>query len=142
MAWVTAAYLLYLLAPILLLVVGSFGEAWFGTLIPTGVTARWYSEVVNDPSFRRAFWISLQVAAATCVLNVAIGLPFAYAAYRAASRGVRVAVRVVYLLPVAVPPLVLAFGFVLVFSSDTLPYLGSVWVLIGGHVILTLPYLL
>jgi putative spermidine/putrescine transport system permease protein len=142
MAWVTAAYLLYLFAPILLLIAGSFGEAWFGTLLPTGATARWYSEVVNDPSFRRAFWVSLQVAGTTCALNVAIGFPFAYAVYRTASRGVRVASRVLYLLPIAVPPLVLAFGFVLVFSSDTLPYLGSVWVLIGGHVILTLPYLL
>ena len=44
------------------------------------------------------------------------------------------------LLPIAVPPLVLGFGFVLVFSSDVLPYLGNLWVLIAGHVVLTLPY--
>jgi putative spermidine/putrescine transport system permease protein len=28
------------------------------------------------------------------------------------------------------------------FSSDALPWLGSIWLLIAGHVILTLPYLL
>src|SRR3546814_3175377 len=39
-------------------------------------------------------------------------------------------------------PLVLGFGFILVFSSDALPYLGSGWLLVGGHVVLTLPYLL
>ena len=142
MAWVTTVYLVYLFAPMILLVIGSFGELWFGTLLPTGFTGRWYEEVANDPSFRRAFWVSLQVAAATCLVNVAIGLPLAYAIYRAASRSVRAAARVLYLLPIAVPPLVLAFGFVLVFSTDTLPWLGSVWVLIGGHVVLTLPYLL
>ena len=142
MAWVTAAYLVYLFLPMFLLVVGSFGEAWFGTLFPTGATGQWYQEVVSDPSFQRAFWVSLQVAAATCVLNIVIGLPCAYAIYRAASGGVRAAARVVYLLPIAVPPLVLAFGFILVFSTDVLPYLGSLWILIGGHVILTLPYLL
>ena len=142
MAWVTAVYLVYLFTPMILLFVGSFGESWFGTLFPTGATLRWYEEVISDPSFQRAFWVSLQVAAAACVLNVVIGLPFAYAIYRAASRGVRAAARIVYLLPIAVPPLVLAFGFILIFSSDTLPYLGSLWVLIGGHVILTLPYLL
>jgi putative spermidine/putrescine transport system permease protein len=141
MAWVTAAYLVYLFAPMLLLLVGSFGEAWFGTLLPTGATLRWYAEVISDPSFRRAFWVSLQVAAATCALNVLIGLPLAYAIYHTASRGVRAAARIVYLLPIAVPPLVLAFGFVLIFSTDALPYLGSLWILIGGHVILTLPYL-
>jgi putative spermidine/putrescine transport system permease protein len=126
----------------LLLFVGSFGEVWFGTLLPSGITLRWYQEVIDDPSFQRAFWVSLQVAAATCILNVLIGVPFAYAIYRAASRGVRAAARIVYLLPIAVPPLVLAFGFILIFSTDTLPYLGSLWVLIGGHVVLTLPYLL
>ena len=55
---------------------------------------------------------------------------------------VRALARVVYLLPIAVPPLVLAFGFILVFSSDALPCLGSIWVLIGGHLVLDLPYLL
>jgi putative spermidine/putrescine transport system permease protein len=142
MAWITAAYLAFLFTPMLLLLVGSFGEVWFGTLLPSGITLRWYQEVIDDPSFQRAFWVSLQVAAATCILNVLIGVPFAYAIYRAASRGVRAAARIVYLLPIAVPPLVLAFGFILIFSTDALPYLGSLWVLIGGHVVLTLPYLL
>ena len=36
-------------------------------------------------------------------------------------------------LPVALPALVLAFGFVLVFSSDTLPWLGSLGLLVAGH---------
>jgi len=37
---------------------------------------------------------------------------------------------------------VLAFGFILVFSSDTLPWLGSVWLLVAGHAVLCLPYFL
>ncbi|MGQ0662882.1 MAG: ABC transporter permease [Pseudomonadota bacterium] len=142
MAWITGAYLLYLFTPIVLLLVGSFGEAWFNTLLPTGFTGKWYEAVWRDGSFQRAFWVSLEVAAAACAICTAIGLPFAYAIYGAASRGVRAAARIVYLLPIAMPPLVLAFGFLLVFSSDTLPFLGSLWVLIGGHVVLTLPYML
>ena len=142
MAWVTAAYLVYLFAPMLLLLAGSFGESWFNTLLPAGFTGQWYEAVAGDPSFRRAFRVSLIVATSTCVVTALIGLPLAYAIYRAASRGVRVAARILYLLPIAVPPLVLSFGFVLVFSSDTLPFLGSTWVLVGGHVVLTLPYLL
>jgi putative spermidine/putrescine transport system permease protein len=35
---------------------------------------------------------------------------------------------------------VLAFGFILVFSSDALPWLGSLWLLAAGHLVLTLPY--
>lgn len=141
MAWITFGYLLYLALPIVLLLVGSLGGSWLNSLLPEGVTGRWYLELWQEGSFRRAFWASLGIAAATCAMNVLIGLPLAYGIYRAAGRGARIAARVMTLLPIAVPPLVLGFGFILVFSSDTLPFLGSAWLLAAGHVVLTLPYM-
>lgn len=142
MALATFLYLLYLFTPIVLLIVGSFGHTWFNTLLPSGFTTEWYLQVASDGSFRRAFWTSLQVCTLTCVIGALTGVPLAYAIYRAASRKVRAAARIIYLLPIAVPPLVLAFGFIIVFSSDELPFLGSLWILVGGHLVLTLPYLL
>lgn len=142
MAVVALVYLAYLLLPIVLLVVGSLGESWTNSLLPSGLTGRWYDEVASDPSFRRAFTVSLQVVVATCIIDTLLALPLAYAIYNSASRGVQAAARLVTLLPIAVPELVLAFGFILVFSSDQLPWLGSIWLLIAGHVVLTLPYLL
>jgi putative spermidine/putrescine transport system permease protein len=139
---VTLLYLVYLAIPIALLVIGSFGELWLNTLLPTHVTLRWYRDVASDPSFRRAFVASLSVAAITCATSVAIGLPLAYAVFRGRSRPARALARILYQLPVALPPLVLAFGFILVFSSDTLPWLGSLWLLAAGHVVLGLPYFL
>jgi putative spermidine/putrescine transport system permease protein len=140
--WLTAAYLAYLAAPIALLVVGSFGDLWLNTLLPTGATLKWYADVAGDPSFRRAFAASLTVAVLTCVVCTAVGLPLAYAVFRARNRAARAAARILYQLPVALPALVLAFGFILVFSSDTLPWLGSLWLLVAGHVVLGLPYFL
>ena len=140
--WVTAAYLAYLAAPILLLLVGSFGGLWLNTLLPTGLTGKWYLEVATDPSFRRAFNASLFVAAAAGAACLAIGLPLAYAVFRAQHPAVRAVARALYLLPIALPALVLAFGFILVFSSDTLPWLGSIWLLVAGHAVLCLPYFL
>lgn len=142
MPLVAALYLIYLAAPIALLVVGSFGATWTNTLLPSGFTLRWYAELAADPSFRRAFTTSLQVVAATCLINTLIGVPLAYAIHAAARRGVQLAARIITLLPIAVPELVLGFGFILVFSSDQLPWLGSIWLLIAAHVVLTLPYLL
>jgi putative spermidine/putrescine transport system permease protein len=140
--WITAAYLLYLAAPIALLAVGSFGELWLNTLLPTGVTGQWYAQVAADPSFRRAFASSLIVAVSTCAVCVVTGLPLAYALYRTERANVRAVVRVLSLMPVALPPLVLAFGFILVFSTDALPWLGSRALLIAGHYVLCLPYFL
>ena len=140
--YVTALYLAYLAIPIALLLIGSFGEIWLNTLLPRGFTGRWFAEVTADPSFRRAFRSSLAVAAITCTACAALGLPFAYAIYRAGTPRVRALARVLYQLPVAMPPLVLAFGFILVFSSNALPWLGSIWLLAAGHVVLGLPYFL
>jgi putative spermidine/putrescine transport system permease protein len=140
--WVTALYLVYLVVPIALLLVGSFGESWLNTLLPAGATVRWYEAVATDPSFQRAFVSSLAVATITCAANAVIGLPLAYALFRTDNKRVRSLTRVLYQLPVALPALVLAFGFILVFSSDALPWLGSIWLLAAGHVVLTLPYFL
>jgi putative spermidine/putrescine transport system permease protein len=140
--WITRAYLAYLTLPIALLLIGSVGTLWLNTLLPTGLTGRWYAEVAADPSFRRAFVSSLVVAAATAAGCLAIGLPLAWGVYRSREPRVRAAVRVLTQLPVALPALVLAFGFVLVFSSDTLPWLGSRGLLVAGHLIVCLPYFL
>jgi putative spermidine/putrescine transport system permease protein len=141
-ALITGFYLLFLFTPIVLLFVGSFGETWTNTLLPTGSTLSWYLELWGEGSFRRAFVVSLEVVAATCAICTMLAVPLAYALYRSASRGVMLAARIVFLLPIAAPPVVLAFGFILVFSTDALPWLGSIWLLIAGHVVLTLPYLL
>ncbi len=138
----TIAYLIFLAAPILLLMIGSVGGAWTNTLLPDGFTGEWYRMVWEDGSFRRAFVVSLWVCLSTCIATAAIGLPLAYGIYGAARRGVKIAARTLYLMPVAAPPLVLGFGFILVFSSDTLPFLGAPWLLVCGHVVLTLPYLM
>ncbi|MET0203757.1 MAG: ABC transporter permease subunit, partial [Casimicrobiaceae bacterium] len=71
-----------------------------------------------------------------------ICLQLARAVYRSGARRVVALVRLLKQLPVALPALVLAFGFVLVFSSDTLPWLGSRGLLIAGHLIVCLPYFL
>ena len=142
MAAITSAYLLYLFAPIILLLVGSFGETWTNSLLPSGITLDWYAQLASDSSFQRAFFASLKVVAAVCVINTLITVPLAYAIHSSARAGVAVAARISSLMPIAAPELVLAFGFILVFSSDSLPWLGSIWLLIAGHVVLTMPYLL
>lgn len=140
MGLVALIYLAFLALPIVLLLIGSFGETWTNTLLPHGFTMQWYADLFADPSFRRAFFTSLNVVAIVCALNVLVGLPLAYTIHSAAKRGVRLAARLASLLPIAVPELVLGFGFVLVFSSNELPWLGTFWIVVAGHLVLTLPY--
>ncbi len=136
-----ALYLLYLLLPIALLIVGSVGESWTNTLLPTGLTGRWFVDVWTDTSFRRAFWTSLQVAVATCLGCAVLATPLAYALHHRAGSGAAVAGKLVSAMPVAVPALTLGFGYMVVFSTDALPWMGSLPLLIAAHIVITLPYL-
>jgi putative spermidine/putrescine transport system permease protein len=132
-------YLLYLLLPIVLLIVGAFGDSWSNTLLPTGFTLKWFEAVWLDTSFRRAFVNSFVVAACTCVTAILLATPLAYALHHRSGKAI--VGRVVALLPVAVPALTLGFGYVLVFSADPFPWLGSLPLLVAAHTVLTLPYL-
>jgi putative spermidine/putrescine transport system permease protein len=138
---IAVVYGLYLLLPIALLIVGSFGANWTNTLLPTGLTGRWYLELWEDTSFRKAFVNSLIVAGSACVINTVLAVPLAYALYHGAARRGSAAAKIVSALPVAVPTITLGFGYMIVFNTDLMPWLGSMPLLIAAHAVHTLPYL-
>jgi putative spermidine/putrescine transport system permease protein len=138
---VVVLFAIYMLLPIALLLIGSFGETWTNTLLPTGVTGHWFADLAANTSFRRAFGVSLMVALACCCAAAVIGLPLAYALHYRSLSGRGMTARLVALLPVGVPALTLGFGYIAIFSGDTLPWLGSLPLLIAAHTVLTLPYL-
>jgi putative spermidine/putrescine transport system permease protein len=139
---VLSLYASYLLIPIVLIIVGSTGNTWSNTLLPEGLTGRWYEQLWDNRTFVTAFWTSLWVCVATVVVSVLIGTPLAYAIANAKVGGLAVLGRVIYLSPVAAPAVVLGFGYMLAFSSETLPFLGAGWLTVAAHAVVCLPYLL
>ncbi|KPD19463.1 ABC transporter permease [Burkholderia sp. ST111] len=139
---VVVLFAIYMLLPIALLLIGAFGETWTNTVLPTGVTGHWFADLAANTSFRRAFGVSLMVALACCCAAAVIGLPLAYALHYRSLSGRGMTARLVALLPVGVPALTLGFGYIAIFSGDTLPWLGSLSLLIAAHTVLTLPYLM
>ena len=138
---VIGIYLLYIFLPIILLIVGSFGESWTNTLLPTGFSVRWYLDVWHDPSFRRAFLMSLYVALGTSAIVTALTVPLAYALTRSMGRTATLVARLVAVMPIAAPPVVLGFGYIIIFSTDTFPWLGTTALIVAAHVVTTLPYM-
>jgi putative spermidine/putrescine transport system permease protein len=138
---VAIAYAIYLLLPIILLAVGSFGSSWTNSLFPSGFTVKWFGDLWTDTSFRKAFVTSLIVATSACALNAVLAVPLAYSLYHGARQRGSLAARTVSALPVAVPTITLGFGYMIVFNSDSLPWLGSLPLLIAAHAVHTLPYL-
>lgn len=137
-----ALYAFYLATPILLILVGSFGGAWSNTLLPVGVTGRWFLELWSNATFIAAFRTSLWVCLATVAVSALIALPLAYAIANARTGALALAGKLLYLSPVAAPAVVLGFGYMLAFSSESLPFLGAGWLTVAAHVVICAPYLL
>jgi putative spermidine/putrescine transport system permease protein len=138
---VSLVYGVYLVLPIALLFIGSFGGNWTNTLLPNGVTGQWYLDLWLDTSFRKAFVNSLVVAFSACVINTVLALPLTYALYHGARRRGSLAARIVSAMPVGVPTITLGFGYMVVFNTDLMPWLGTMPLLIAAHAVATLPYL-
>lgn len=137
---ITSIYIIYLLLPIILLAVGSFGQSWVNTLLPTGFTFDWYTQILQSTSYRNALFMSLEVCIAVCLVNLFVVTPVVYLLQVTGNARLNKLSRISALMPIAVPELVIGFGFILAFSSNTLPWLGATWLLILGHWVLTFPY--
>ena len=73
------AVLVFLVLPIFIVVPMSFSASRFLAFPPPAWSLRWYSEYFGSPEWMLATTVSLQAAAATCLLATPIGVAAAYA---------------------------------------------------------------
>jgi putative spermidine/putrescine transport system permease protein len=134
---VNAAIYVFLLAPILVVVVVSFGDAAFLQFPPRRLSLRWYRDLGEYPDFVAAFWLSLVLAGATALTSTVVGTLGAFALARHRFPGRRLLSALV-MSPLALPGLVTGIALLHFFSLfRTEP---SFWRLLIGHVVVTVPY--
>jgi spermidine/putrescine transport system permease protein len=142
MIWriVIALFLFFMLGPILLVVLFSFGS---NSLIgfPMGsLTFDWYLKLVADTGFHSAFWTSVIVAIATAILATLTGTLAAIGLIRLAPAYTRTILAGLS-LPVLLPPLVVAIAIVVLFVRGIGVGLG-VPVVILGHILVSQPFVI
>jgi putative spermidine/putrescine transport system permease protein len=130
---------LFLLAPIAVVVVSSFGATSYLAFPPRGLTLKWYRQAFADPVYWDTFHTSvwLGVVAATCAVVVGGLAALAIGRYRV--RGGRT-LATAFMSPLVLPTLVLGLA-VLVFTSQAWGPPG-IWRLVAAHVVITVPYAL
>jgi iron(III) transport system permease protein len=118
-AWgwaITGAFVLVTLLAVLphigvVLTALSAPAAWYGTVLPTRWTLSNFEQALSHPDAFNSIVNSIKLAGASVVLNTTIGLLVAYVIVRTRVRG-RAVLDALCMLPLAVPGLVLAFGYV------------------------------
>jgi putative spermidine/putrescine transport system permease protein len=138
--WVIYAFVglvvVFLMAPILIIIPISFSSARYLTFPPPGFSFQWYRELVERPEWLRAFWVSLKVAGLCVVLSLAFGLPASFALVRAKFRLTPLFYALI-LSPMLLPSVVVGLGLFFLFSK--LGITGSVGGLALGQAVVIMP---
>ena len=132
-----AIVLLFLYAPIAILLVFSFNRSAVPTFPLSGFTLRWYREFITNADMQAALETSAIVAAISSLIAVALGVLAAIGLTRSRFRG-RGIVTAILLTPLVIPLVVLGISLLLLFHVLGIPL--SIMTVVIGHVVLSLPY--
>ncbi len=99
-----------------------------------------YAHVFADPQFSRTFLFSLEMAAATIAAGLVLMVPTALWVHLRLPRA-RPLIEIFTLLPFVIPPIVLVFGLIRVYSRPPLTLVSSPVLLVAGYVVLSFPYI-
>ncbi|MBL6617561.1 MAG: ABC transporter permease [Reyranella sp.] len=133
-----AATLVFVAAPLAVVVALSFSEGALATFPPVGFTTAWYEAVIANEEFQNAFMVSVLLALAATATSFALGVPAAYALDRWPVPGARM-IEAALLSPFILP--ILITGLALLQFLAAMKMRDAAVNLFIGHVLVTLPYL-
>jgi ABC-type spermidine/putrescine transport system permease subunit II len=138
LAVIVGALLVFLYAPIVLLVLFSFETSRTPGLPILGLTTHWYEVLLSDTIIQSAIFNSILVAAVVAVLATIVGTMAAFPLVRGGLRFAD-ATRLLFTLPIMIPGIVLGIGLLLFFRR-VLDAQLSLLTVIAGHLVFTTPF--
>ncbi len=132
---------IYILLPVILIFIGSFGEKWFGTLFPQGLTFEWYRTLFSEKMYLRSLRMSILVGVLTVIVTALLAIPTVYAVHTSGRRFLRLLFDAVVVLPIALPPIVLGIGLVQAYNWPSFSLVGTWQLLLFAHVIYSIPFM-
>ncbi|MHB8620020.1 MAG: ABC transporter permease [Chloroflexota bacterium] len=129
--------MIFMLAPIAIVVVDSFNSVAYGTWPPPSFSLRWYGRLFRQGGFGIAAVHSLEVGVVATAVALLVGTlaSLALVRYRFPGRG---AIHSFLLAPMIVPKVSLGLAAFILFLR--LHIYGSLFSLMLGHVVITLPF--
>ncbi|MFK3680327.1 ABC transporter permease [Pseudomonas sp. NPDC088890] len=135
-------YLLFLilLLPLAGTLLYSLATSWSASLLPSGLTLKWYVALWSEPRFLAAFGQSLLVCVGALLLSVVLILPLLFVVHYHFPR-LDALMNILILLPFAVPPVVSSVGLLQLYGSGPMAMVGTPWILIGCYFTVALPFM-
>jgi spermidine/putrescine transport system permease protein len=127
----------FLYAPIVILLIFSFNDAAVPTFPLSGFTFRWYRAFLENGDLRGALETSAIIAALSSVGAVVLGVLASIALTQRRFRG-KAAISALLLSPLVIPYLVFGISLLLLFHQLGVP--RSLLTVVIGHIVISLPY--
>ncbi|HUF57417.1 MAG TPA: ABC transporter permease [Thermohalobaculum sp.] len=131
------AVYVFMFLPVAVVVLLSFNASQFGSFPMTGVSLRWFGELWQNDAILRAFRVSFLLGGLTAVISTTLGVLASLALVRYHFPGKNL-ISTVLIAPILVPEVVLAVALLLFLQFLGMP--KSLPLLLAGHVIFTLPF--
>jgi spermidine/putrescine transport system permease protein len=127
----------FLYAPIAILLIFSFNDSALPAFPLSGFTFRWYHQFLSNADLRGALETSALIAAISSVGAVLLGVVASIALVRRRFRG-KGAVSALLLSPLVIPYVVFGISLLLFFHAVGIP--RSLLTIVIGHIVISLPY--
>ena len=132
-----AFVIIFLYAPILILVIFSFNTSEVPSFPLTGFTLHWYRAFLGNSDLRAALRTSAIIAVLSSIGAVLLGVLASIALVRRRFRA-KASVSALLLSPLVIPYLVFGISLLLLFHTLGIP--RSILTVVIGHIVITLPY--
>ncbi|QAA95069.1 ABC transporter permease [Pollutimonas thiosulfatoxidans] len=129
----------FLLLPLIIIIGVSFNEASALSFPPKGFTLKWYKEFLSDASYIASIVHSTQLALFATFFGLVLGVSAASALSQAQFRGAAT-LKAIFMSPLVVPHVVI--GVALLQFAASFGIARNFYVLLGGHIVLVLPYII
>ena len=140
-AWLLRSFfalvVIFLYAPIAILIVFSFNDSQLPSFPLSGFTLHWYREFLGNSEIKAALETSAIIAAVSSAGAVVLGVLASMALTRRFFRG-KAAVSALLLSPLVIPYVVFGISLLLLFHTLGVP--RSLLTVVIGHIVISLPY--
>jgi putative spermidine/putrescine transport system permease protein len=133
------AMVVFIMAPLVVVVIAAFNSAEFAIFPPPGLSLRWIGKALTDPEFIAPLWSSTKLGLCATAGAAIVAVPAAILLARR-TFPFKHEFEAFLLAPLTLPQIVLATG--LLFFVNVIGLGSSFAGLLAGHVVITMPYML
>jgi putative spermidine/putrescine transport system permease protein len=131
--------LLFLIAPVLIVVPISFSGSQYLAFPPESLSLRWYVNYFDSIEWMDSTRVSIQVAFATVILSLPLGIAASYGLIVSESAWMK-GLRAVIIAPMIVPIIIIAIGVFYLYARIGL--LNTITGLVLAHTVLAIPFVM